>query len=96
MSDTEAEMEKDMDSFASQMKDLKSDLANLKDVIQNVARRIREDATTEAQKAGERVYNTALGTADDLSEAVKEQPLTFTFGALGIGFILGWLIGGRR
>ena len=93
---TEADMEKGMGSFASQMKDLKADLANLSDIVQNLVRRIRQDATAEATKAGERVYNSALGTADDLAEAVKEQPLTFTFGALGIGFILGWLFSGRR
>jgi ElaB/YqjD/DUF883 family membrane-anchored ribosome-binding protein len=93
---TDANTERDMDNFASELKKLRGDFANLSDVLQNLVRRVSQDAAAEASKAGERVYNSAMGATDDLAKAIKEEPLAYTFGALGIGFILGWLLCGRR
>jgi len=91
-----AAADKELGRFASELKQLRSDFANLSDVLQNLVRRVSQDAAAEASRAGERVYNSAVSATDDLSKAIKDEPLAFTFGALGVGFILGWLIGGRR
>lgn len=88
--------EKEIGRFASELKQLRSDFSNLSDVLQNLVRRVSQDAAAEASKAGERVYNSAVSATDDLSKAIREEPLAFTFGALGVGFILGWLLSGRR
>jgi molecular chaperone GrpE (heat shock protein) len=88
--------EQEIGRFASELKQLRSDFSNLSDVLQNLVRRVSQDAAAEASKAGERVYNSAVGATDDLAKAIKEEPLAFTFGAMGIGFILGWLFSGRR
>jgi ElaB/YqjD/DUF883 family membrane-anchored ribosome-binding protein len=94
--DTETGQEMDLDVVAAELKQLRSDFARLGDVLQSVLRRASRGAASEASEAGERIWSGAKGRAEDLAKTIQDEPLAFTFGALGVGFVLGLLIGGRR
>lgn len=94
--DAEIRHEMDLDVVAAELKQLRSDFARLGDTLQGLLRRASQGAASGASEAGERIWSEAKGKAEDLAKTIQEEPLAFTLGALGIGFVLGLLLGGRR
>jgi ElaB/YqjD/DUF883 family membrane-anchored ribosome-binding protein len=74
-----------------------------KDALNSRADQVRSQTSQAADYAAEQLEQARLLAAEQLEtaraylqESMKERPLTSTFAALGVGFVLGVLLSGRR
>lgn len=87
----------------SSAEDLKSDFTALRGDLERLARDIaalaaqgREAALRSGAEALSAVREQASELSDDLSQRVRDNPITSCAVAAGIGIALGLLIGSRR
>lgn len=70
---------------AEQISLLKSDLSGLAQEVTNLAKGKVSEAAGEVQDA-------AAGKVDDITNAIRQQPMQATAIAVGIGFVFGLLL----
>jgi ElaB/YqjD/DUF883 family membrane-anchored ribosome-binding protein len=93
---TDEDAERAYDDLAGELKQLRTEFAKLGDKLQAVLRNAGRDAAASASEAGERLWSGTKVKADELAKTIQDEPLAFTLGAFGVGFVLGWLFSGRR
>lgn len=88
--------EADVQALQSEMKQLRTDLANLSETLQSIVRHGSAEAVGKAQEAAEKIWTDARSKAKGLTDEIENKPLTATVTAFGVGIILGMLFSSRR
>ncbi|HUJ04170.1 MAG TPA: hypothetical protein VLW75_11055 [Rhizomicrobium sp.] len=86
----------DVAALAAEMKQLRSDVMKIAELVQAVLRDAGSDALERARATGERAWNDAKSRTDDIVDLIEKRPVASTATAFGIGMLLGMLMHGRK
>ncbi|RXF72002.1 DUF883 family protein [Hansschlegelia zhihuaiae] len=83
-------------SLESDLQNLRDDVARLTDTLSTLVSDGAATARNAAREGVDTARETVASAADDLSDAIVENPLTAVMIALGIGYVVGALGRSRR
>ncbi|MBV9331177.1 MAG: hypothetical protein JOZ55_06460 [Alphaproteobacteria bacterium] len=89
-------IEADVIALADEVKQLRSQLDKIVGLLGQTARHGGDEAYRQAREAGERVWNEARSTADEVVQRIEAKPVQSAMAAFGVGLLIGLLFGGRR
>lgn len=89
-------LESDMGGLADEVQRLRADFVKLTDILKSTAEHAGEEAAHKAREAGERAWTETKNRADALLQHIESRPVSSAAVALGFGFFLGLIFGGRR
>jgi len=88
--------ENDVAALAAEMKQLRSDVVKIAELLQVTLRDAGTDAMARARAGGEQAWNDAKAKTDDIVQLIENRPVASTAAAFGIGMLLGMLMHGRK
>ena len=88
--------ENDVAALAAEMKQLRSDVMKIAELLQVTLRDAGTDAMARARATGEQAWSDAKAKTDDIVQLIENRPVASTAAAFGIGMLLGMLMHGRK
>ncbi len=89
-------IEADVQALAEEVKQLRAQLEKVMSLVGQTARHGGDEALKQAREAGQRAWNDARHTADDVIHRIEAKPVQSALAAFGTGLVLGLIFGGRR
>jgi ElaB/YqjD/DUF883 family membrane-anchored ribosome-binding protein len=88
--------ENDVAALTAEMKQLRSDIVKIAELLQVTLRDAGSDAMDRARAGGERAWSETKARTDDIVQLIEGRPVASTAAAFGIGMLLGMLMHGRK
>lgn len=90
------DMERSIEGLVEDVRRLRAEFSRISDVLLGTARHRTSEAAAKVRHAAEGGWTDAMGTVDDVTRKIEEQPLAATAVAFAIGALLGMIFLTRR
>ncbi len=89
-------IEADAQTLSDEVQQLRADFARLGDTVRGLVDHTTHEVRQSANAAADAAWSKAKSTASTVANEIDEKPLASALVALGVGFVLGALLFGRR